>query len=45
VQAFNEGVVFSLIAVGSLEAEWLRDRFGWTTLNLVPLPALIVALV
>jgi MFS family permease len=45
VQAFNEGVVFSLIAVGSLGAGWLHDRFGWTTLNLVLLPALIVALV
>lgn len=45
VQAFNEGVVFSLIAVGSLGAGWLYDRFGWATLNLALLPALIVALV
>ena len=45
VQAFNEGVVFSLIAMGSLGAGWLYDRFGWATLNLALLPALIVALV
>lgn len=45
VQAFNEGVMFSLIAMGSLGAGWLYDRFGWVTLNLALLPALIVALV
>ena len=45
VQALNEGVVFSLIALASLGAGWLYDRFGWATLNLALLPALIVALV
>ena len=44
VQAFNEGVVFSLVALGSLGAGWLYDRFGWATLNLAVLPVLVLAL-
>ena len=45
VQALNEGVVFGVIALGSLGAGWLYDRFGWTTLNLAMLPLLVLALV
>ena len=45
VQALNEGIVFSLVALGSLGAGWLYDRFGWVTLNLAVLPLLLLALV
>lgn len=45
VQALNEGIVFSLVALGSLGAGWLYDRFGWATLNLAVLPLLVLALV
>jgi len=45
VQALNEGVVFGFVALGSLGAGWMYDRFGWATLNLAALPLLVVALV
>jgi len=45
VQALNEGLVFSLVALGSLGAGWIYDRFGWATLNLAVLPLLILALI
>jgi MFS family permease len=45
VQALNEGVVFGVIALGSLGSGWLYDRFGWATLNLAMLPLLVLALV
>ena len=45
VQALNEGLVFGLVALGSLGAGWMYDRFGWATLNLAVLPLLILALV
>lgn len=45
VQALNEGLVFGLVALGSLGAGWMYDRFGWATLNLALLPLLILALV
>lgn len=45
VQALNEGLVFGLVALGSLGAGWLYDRFGWATLNLVSLPLLVMVLV
>ncbi len=44
VQALNESVVFGLVALSSLGAGWLYDRFGWTILNLAALPLLLVAL-
>jgi MFS family permease len=44
VQALNEGLVFGAVALASLGAGWLYDRFGWATLNLAMLPLLIVAL-
>jgi len=43
VQALNEGIVFSLVALASLGAGWLYEHFGWTTLNLAVLPLLVVA--
>ena len=45
VQAFNESVVFGLVAVASLGAGWLYDRFGWNALNLATVPLLILALI
>jgi predicted MFS family arabinose efflux permease len=44
VQALNESIVFSMVAVASLGAGWLYERFGWATLNLVAVPLLLVAL-
>ncbi len=44
VQAINEFSVFGLVAVATLSAGWLYDRFGWATLNQAVVPVLIVAL-
>jgi predicted MFS family arabinose efflux permease len=35
--------VFGLVALGSLGAGWLYDRFGWSALNLAALPLLLLA--
>ena len=43
-QAINEFAVFGVVALASLSAGWLYDRFGWTALNLAVIPLLIVAL-
>ena len=42
VQAINEFAVFGIVALASLSAGWLYDRFGWTALNLVVAPLLIM---
>jgi MFS family permease len=44
VQAVNELAVFGLVAVATLSAGWLYDRFGWITLNLTVVPLLAIAL-
>ncbi|HEY8887043.1 MAG TPA: MFS transporter [Gallionella sp.] len=44
VQAINEFAVFGLVAVATLSAGWLYDRFGWVTLNLTVVPFLVIAL-
>jgi predicted MFS family arabinose efflux permease len=44
VQAVNEFSVFGLVALATLSAGWLYDRFGWTTLNLALVPLLLAAL-
>ncbi|HLS57274.1 MAG TPA: MFS transporter [Zeimonas sp.] len=44
VQAVNEFVVFGLVALASLSAGWVYDRFGWVALNLAVVPLLAVAL-
>lgn len=44
VQAINESAVFGLVALATLSAGWLYDRFGWATLNLAVVPLLVVAL-
>lgn len=45
VQATNEFIVFGLVAVATLSAGWLYDRFGWATLNLAVVPLLVAALI
>ena len=44
VQAVNEFVVFGLVALASLSAGWVYDRFGWAALNLAVVPLLVMAL-
>lgn len=44
VQAVNEFAIFGLVALATLSAGWLYDRFGWITLNLAVVPLLAVAL-
>lgn len=44
VQAINEFAIFGLVAVASLSAGWLYDRFGWVILNLTAVPMLVAAL-
>jgi MFS family permease len=43
VQAVNEFAIFGLVAVATLSAGWLYDRFGWVTLNLAVVPLLVAA--
>jgi MFS family permease len=45
VQAINEFSIFGLVALATLSAGWLYDRFGWVTLNLAVVPLLILALI
>jgi len=45
VQAVNEFSVFGVVALATLSAGWLYDRFGWVTLNLAVVPLLIAALI
>lgn len=44
VQTVNEFAIFGLVALATLSAGWLYDRFGWITLNLAVAPLLAVAL-
>jgi len=44
VQAINEFAIFGLVALATLSAGWLYDRFGWITLNLAVVPLLCAAL-
>lgn len=44
VQAINEFAVFGLVAMATLSAGWLYDRFGWITLNLTVVPFIVIAL-
>lgn len=45
VQAINEFAIFGLVALATLSAGWLYDRFGWAILNLAAVPLLLGALV
>ena len=43
VQAVNEFIIFTLVALASLSAGWIQNRFGWATLNVAVIAPLIVA--
>jgi MFS family permease len=43
-QAFNDFIVFSAVALASLSAGALQNRFGWAMVNLGAVPLLIAAL-
>jgi MFS family permease len=43
-QAFNDFLVFGTVAIGSLSSGQLLASFGWTSVNLVVLPFLALAL-
>lgn len=43
VQAVNEFAVFGLVALATLSAGWLYDRFGWAVLNMAVAPLLLIA--
>lgn len=45
MQAFNEVSIFGTVAVATLTAGWLYDRFGWVMLNLAITPFILMALV
>ena len=45
VQAVNEFAIFGLVAMATLSAGWLYDRFDWGTLNLAVVPLLVAALI
>src|SRR5574340_824645 len=45
VQAVNEFAVFGLVALATLSAGWLYDRFGWAALNVAVAPLLAAALI
>jgi len=44
VQAVNEFAIFGLVAIATVSAGWLYDRFGWITLNLTVVPLICAAL-
>ena len=45
VQAINEFAIFGLVALATLSAGWLYDRFDWVALNLAVVPLLFAALI
>jgi predicted MFS family arabinose efflux permease len=45
VQAVNEFAVFGLVALATLSAGWLYDRFGWSVLVMAVVPVLLIAFV
>jgi MFS family permease len=45
VQAFNDFLVFGLMAVGSFSSGQLLANFGWSTVNAVVFPPIVLGLV
>jgi MFS family permease len=45
VQAFNEAVVFGMVALASLGAGWVYASFGWRFLNLATVPMLLLGFI
>jgi len=44
VQAFNDFLVFGLMAVGSFSSGQLLANYGWTTVNMVVFPPVLIGL-
>jgi predicted MFS family arabinose efflux permease len=44
VQAFNDFIVFGLVAIGSFSSGQLLTRYGWSMVNVVVFPAVAIAL-
>ncbi|MES2750450.1 MAG: MFS transporter [Pseudomonadota bacterium] len=44
VQAFNDFIVFGLVAIGSFSSGQLLASFGWSMVNIVVFPAIAIAL-
>jgi len=45
VQAFNDFIVFGLVAIGSFSSGQLLASYGWSMVNIVVFPAVALALV
>jgi predicted MFS family arabinose efflux permease len=45
VQAFNDFLIFGLMAIGSFSSGQLLANYGWTTVNLVVFPPVLLGLV
>jgi predicted MFS family arabinose efflux permease len=45
VQAFNDFLVFGLMAVGSFSSGQLLANFGWSTVNAVVFPPILLGLI
>ena len=44
VQAFNDFIVFGLVAIGSFSSGQLLATYGWSMVNIVVFPAVAIAL-
>ena len=44
VQAANDFIMFATLAIASVASGAIEQNFGWTVVNLVPLPLIAVAL-
>jgi MFS family permease len=44
VQAFNDFIVFGLVAIGSFSSGQLLANYGWSMVNVVVFPAVAIAL-
>ncbi len=44
VQAMNDFVVFSTVAVTAFSSGWLHEHLGWAAMNIATIPFLLVAL-
>lgn len=45
VQALNDFIIFTVVAVASLSAGFLQYRFGWAAVNIGVLPLLVLVLI
>lgn len=45
VQALNDFIIFTVVAIASLSAGFLQYRFGWDAVNIGVLPLLVIVLI